>query len=183
MLCRISGCGREDYCAGLCSTHYNRLRTTGTTDPGPRARLPLAERFWAKVDHRGPNECWPWTGKSKNGGYGYIGLTGVSGGHLLSNRAAWMLTNGEIPKGLVIRHTCHNRLCCNPAHLVPGTRADNVSDMWANKGGPRGNAKLTEEQIAAIRADKRGSRKLAPLYGVHDAHIRSIRSKRVWKNI
>jgi hypothetical protein len=53
--------------------------------------------------------------------------------------------------------------------------------MWVNKGGPRGNARLTESQIAAIKCDPRSSRKLAPLYGVSDAHIRHIRSGRAWK--
>jgi hypothetical protein len=55
-----------------------------------------------------------------------------------------------------------------------------VADMWVNKSGPRGNARLTESQIASIRADPRSSRVLAPIYGVSDGHIRSIRNGRTW---
>jgi hypothetical protein len=51
--------------------------------------------------------------------------------------------------------------------------------MWKSNG-PRGNARLSESDIMAIRSDPRSSRKLAPIYGVTDAHIRSIRSKRCW---
>jgi hypothetical protein len=58
-----------------------------------------------------------------------------------------------------------------------------VKDMWVNKGSPRGNARLTESQIAAIKNDPRSSRKLAPIYGVTDAHIRAIRGGRTWKTL
>jgi hypothetical protein len=179
--CKVIGCQSGVFAASLCSKHYNRLRTTGTTDDGPRARRPFEERFWSSV-HKGVGEqCWPWVGNSFLKGYGYISLGGGSAGKILSHRAAWTLTNGPIPKGKVVRHKCHNRLCCNPAHLILGTQADNVEDMWANVGGPRGNARLTPQQIAAIKSDPRSSRKLAPIYGVSDAHIRAIRSGRTWK--
>lgn len=146
----------------------------------------LEERLWRQVAIGGPDECWPWTSKSKTRGYGVLGIGGRGSGKILAHRAAWLVTSGLIPKmvgyhGVVIRHTCNNRLCCNPAHLMVGTQKDNVKDMWANKGGPRGNAKLTEAQIAAIRRDSRSSRVLGPIYGVCDAHIRNIRQGRSWK--
>ena len=179
--CSILGCMAGVFAADLCSRHYNRLRATGTTDDGPRAKLPLEVRFWAKVKRGKPAECWPWIGKSLSNGYGIIGLGTRAQGKMVSNRVAWILTNGEIPSGLVIRHLCHNRLCCNPAHLMPGTLADNVADMWKRKNGPKGNARLSKTQVRAIRQDPRSSRQLAPLYGVSDAHIRSIRQGRCWK--
>ena len=33
-----------------------------------RERAPINERFWPKVDKRGPNECWPFEAKWFNGG-------------------------------------------------------------------------------------------------------------------
>ena len=47
------------------------------------------------------------------------------------HQAAWIIENGPIPDGLIIRHTCnegHNG-CCNINHLVLGTHKDNSRDL------------------------------------------------------
>ena len=186
--CSVSGCESGVYVKGMCSRHYNRLRTTGTTDDGPKARAGLEDRFWKYVDRRDESQCWPWLGSGVDG-YGTLGLgAGRRGRKVLAHRVSWEIFHGKpIPTndeyhGVVVRHTCHNRSCVNPHHLVLGTQADNVADMWANKSGPKGNARLTQSQIIAIKEDPRSSRKLAPVYGVSDAHIRSIRNGRTWKS-
>jgi hypothetical protein len=185
LLCSVEGCKSGVFAAGMCSKHYNRKRTTGTTDDGPKARSGIEVRFWKYVDRRGPDECWTWLGSGVEG-YGTISLGGRAGRKILAHRLSWEIANGPIPEtdeyhGVVVRHRCNNRACVNPNHLVLGTQADNVKDMWINKSGPRGNARLTESQIAAIKSDPRSSRQLAPIYGVSDAHIRSIRNGRTWK--
>jgi hypothetical protein len=52
----------------------------------------------------------------------------------------WEATNGPIPPGLFVCHTCDvnyppgdftYRRCCNVAHLFLGTPKDNVDDMVA----------------------------------------------------
>ena len=58
-------------------------------------------------------------------GYGTFGFDGkVRKAH----RVAYILTFGEIPEGHHILHSCDNPACVNPAHLRPGTRADNMQD-------------------------------------------------------
>lgn len=100
--------------------------------------IPLAERFWAKVDtSAGPEACWPWTG-SKSREYGYIKVLGKN---TPAHRVAYKLQNGEIPEGLDVLHTCDNSLCQNGAHLFTGTALDNVKDCMqkgrrASKVGP-----------------------------------------------
>lgn len=93
------------------------------------------KRFWDKVEVRGPDECWPWLAGGKSEGYGRFQLNGRLG-H--SHRIAYELAVGPIPPGLDIDHTCHNdsdcpggkscphRACCNPAHLEPVTRGENI---------------------------------------------------------
>ncbi len=81
------------------------------------------ERFWAKVDVRSEDECWPWLGCFSSTGYGSSGKTDRS------HRLAYMIANGPIPSGMVVRHSCDFKPCCNPNHLILGTHGDNSRDM------------------------------------------------------
>lgn len=81
------------------------------------------DRFWAKVDRRGDDECWPWLGAISTQGYGRAGKRGYA------HRLAYELAVGSIPDELEIRHACDNPPCCNPAHLSVGERWENVRDM------------------------------------------------------
>lgn len=93
----------------------------------PARSLEVARRFWLKIDKRSQNECWPWLAGTDSGdGYGraYDGYR-TRQAHAL----AWELANGQkIPNGLGALHSCDNPPCCNPAHLRPGTEAENTND-------------------------------------------------------
>jgi hypothetical protein len=114
-----------------------RMYRRGSFDGPARMRIgpklqPLAERFWPKVDRRGPDECWPWLGATAGShGYGAISVCTVGFGRKLqrASRVSYVLANGPLEVGMIVRHACDNPPCVNPAHLVSGTQYDNVQDM------------------------------------------------------
>lgn len=99
-----------------------------------KSTMPLAARFWAKVDVRGPDECWLWK-RCIAGGYGRFGIGSRSDGTRKSERAsrvALTLHLGrELSAGMLACHRCDNPECCNPAHLFEGTVQDNAQDCAA----------------------------------------------------
>lgn len=105
-------------------------KSTGRPTKAQKARL------LAKIEKRGPDECWPWTGSIGTWGYGSFWLDSESG-NMNAHRAAYMLLVGEIAPGLVVCHRCDRPICCNPKHLFLGTPGDNVRDCNA-KGRARG---------------------------------------------
>lgn len=146
----------------------------------------LEERFWSKVDRRGPDECWPWkAGRTVGYGRFFNGMRDVA-----AHRFAYELVIGPIPEGLILDHLCHDhscpipgfdcphRACCNPSHLRPATHRENVlrgegpsakeaRQTHCIRGHPfdEENTYLTPAGWRQCRICKR-RRKMASYYGV-----------------
>lgn len=45
-----------------------------------------------------------------------------------AHRASYIVHNGPIPHGEVVRHTCDNPTCVEPTHLLVGSHWDNAQD-------------------------------------------------------
>lgn len=88
-------------------------------------KMTIEERFWAKVDKRGANDCWLWTGAKYKEGYGQFRISSRDG-RGLAHRFAYTISIGEIPAGLHIDHLCRVRACVNPYHLEPVTQQENT---------------------------------------------------------
>lgn len=100
----------------------------------------------------GPDDCWPWEGYTGISGHGRTTMQGVS---TLASKKAWVLTHGPILSGLCVNHKCDNALCCNPAHMYLGTRADNMIDRWGKTNAEHRSARqrahvLTQDQVTEL---------------------------------
>lgn len=143
-------------------------------------------RFWSKV-HK-TDGCWLWKGWTRSDtNYGLFAITfsipeygSVTANHA-AHRIAYTLTNGPIPPGLDVLHSCDTPPCVNPDHLRAGTDIENAADKIARGRHPRGGrvpgiyipkivlphggvriavrvgerhtfAKLTDEEVRTIRS-------------------------------
>lgn len=160
----------------------------------------LADWFETRYVRGAPDDCWPWMGGTGKHGRGQISLDGQT---VPAPRVAYLLYVADIPDhpshhGNCVLHECDNPPCVNPKHLFVGTHRDNMLDKVA-KGRqpkryernpmPRPNglghykARLTDDQVIAIRADARRSREIADEYGISQSMVCNIKSYRCWTHI
>lgn len=153
--------------------------------------MPVEERFWAKVDKRGPDECWPWMAWADKSGYGRMGLGGHNSRGVGAHRIAYELAAGPIPEGLSVLHRCDNRICVNLAHLFLGTHQDNMDDMMSKgrhgqtgcKGERHPGAKLTDAVVLQIKDATGLHREIAKDFGVSRSLVSQIKSGGIWKHV
>ena len=148
------------------------------------------ERFWSKVDIKGPDDCWLWLGSKLKQGYGRFRIKD----HLvLAHRVAFELSCIKIPARMCVLHKCDTPSCVNPNHLFLGTQADNVHDCIQKGRFTRAvgekykRSSLTEEDILKIRSLREeitiSCRELAELYSVSKTAIEKIVTRQSWKHI
>ena len=58
--------------------------------------------------------CWEWAGSY----------------YCVNGRPPYRFWVPVLPKGMIVRHLCHNPKCVNPLHLRVGTQSENGRDTW-----------------------------------------------------
>jgi hypothetical protein len=152
------------------------------THPVPIPALSEEEkaRFLSKVGAPDENGCMIWQAAVNNrSGFGQFWVQSRS---WPAHRVAWAIANGLAPVTR-LEQTCHNKLCCNPAHMVlrqeKGTRQAPVTadpeevkaeaEIEKETGNPRAVGKrLMEYRRAIVRETIRINR------GTGDREVREI---------
>ena len=143
--------------------------------------LALSEEFFASRSKWQENGCRVAT----NAATGCGGVHVKRGGKQIGiHRLAYEFYVGEIPKGKSILRTCKNKRCINPEHLIISNRSEIAKHTFkTGRKHPRGNVKLTEENVKEIKMSNKPMLHLAKQFGVCEATIRKIKRGEIWKHV
>lgn len=116
---------------------------------GGAERLPLAVRFWTKVEKT--DDCWLWVGSKTKTGYGKLwdGIDRTGSGTIDAHRLSWILHFGPIPEEMYVCHRCDVKVCVRPDHLFLGTPKQNTADMFL-KGRARPGGKISPPMVTNV---------------------------------
>lgn len=157
-----------------------------------KAYLEFEARFYSSVNKEpglGPQgDCWEWTGKIAEGGYG---TTRFRGRNQRAHRAIYQyLTKEELGSKDFICHKCDNKKCVNPAHLFKGDAVSNMADFTSKglnkKGEEVSTSKLTNKNVQEMRllhALGSSYADLAKRYGVTTSCAMNAIKRITWKHI
>jgi len=169
-----SQCAKKAIGRGLCHYHYYKAKRQGTLLQ--HSVVSPDSSFDSRVQKG--SGCWIWIGTRNSYGYGIFLLAGEC--PVRAHRYAYEREKGPIPDGLVVRHSCDNPPCVNPAHLSLGTKADNAADARDRGRMPSGkdhwNAKIRPEEVEKIKNDPRTHAEIGREYGISQGTVSRIKS-------
>lgn len=180
-------CGTSDFICYASKVRLGRTSSCGCIKAELATGRPhlVAGRLRSKTKVDPITGCWEWTASKTSSGYGKIFVVGKL---RAAHRVSYEMRHGAIPNGMRVLHRCDNPACINPDHLFLGSDADNVADMISKgrqqKGSRHYKAKLSENDVRAIRSAKNETpNNLAKQFGVTAATISFIRSGKIWKHV
>lgn len=93
-------------------------------------------------------DCWIFTGPTKNGTHGCVKVGGRGGKVLYTHRISFEAFKGLLNPGNIVMHQCNTPRCCNPYHLRDGTQSENMK--YAYQTGAVGRQEY-EAGISGVR--------------------------------
>jgi hypothetical protein len=149
--------------------------------------MSLCEYIEARCIPEPNSGCWLWLLSIGTHGYGQASMPGAR--VTTAHRVSYIAFKGAIPDGLLVQHSCDNKLCVNPDHLSLGTDKSNSDDKH-RKGRatlesrvftPRADRLLTDAQADDVRNSNEPYIVVARRLGIDSSIVRSIRLGRTYK--
>lgn len=111
----------------------------------------------------------------------------IGGRKLRVHHAVLLAFVGPRPEGAVARHLNDVASDNRVENLAWGTIVENAGDRHRRGGYVKGetdpDARLTNEQVRAIRSDSRSSRIVGHAYGVSHTTVQKIRRGEMWSHV
>ena len=115
-----------------------------------------AKRAWIRLMNRSiitGSGCRVTSNTTEKSGYRYVNVGGIT---TSAHRLSYVIHHGQIPDGMLVRHSCDNPSCFEPSHLLIGTVEDNNDDMMQRGRHCPGGARVSGEMRQAIELVKSG---------------------------
>lgn len=120
---------------------------------------------------------------------GYPRASSSKTGTNILHRQVFISLHGPLPRDVVVRHTCDNRMCINPTHLVAGSQQDNVDDCHTRgrarclKGQEHPRAVMREADVEYVLYSAETNISLADMFNVSPTVISDIRKRKTWTHV
>lgn len=181
-ICSVENCGKPHYGRGFCCAHWERWKRYGNPLEG-RVTHGEAKRYFEKfvLPYEG-DDCHTWPYCRDRNGYAILKDGFV---HRLVCEAA----NGPPPTPEHhAAHSCGNGSegCVTKGHVFWKTRSENEADKLvhgtSNRGRRHGMAKLTEDDVRAIRAlhGELPQTAIARRFKTSPGNVSKIHCKTIW---
>lgn len=186
-LCSIPECCKPRYSRIHCRNHHHRFRKYGDALAGPTSNGEPKKWLEDHVGYDGP-ECLIWPFARRDGEYGRLYEAGERT-QVYAHRVMCELAHGPAPSDLhECAHSCGkgDQGCVSPKHLrwdtIAGNAADRVEHGTENRGERNGQAKLTSEDVRAVRRllPLHSHPEIAEIYGVSRVAISNIATGKRW---
>jgi hypothetical protein len=152
-------------------------------------KLSLSERIERYIISKNDADCWLTNLKSFNNGYIQIK---VKGKKQLIHRLVYELNYGDIPPDKLVSHSCKNKGCINPSHLVLVTfqemkKLRKYTKSSRNQGENHGKSKLDNQKVSEIKLliseNHLTLGQIAYKYRVSYSTVYQIKIGRRWKHL
>lgn len=180
--CSIEGCDGAHFGRGYCHAHYIRFWRHGDPLAGRTSPGELENYYREVVVPYDGQDCLIWPYGRDSNGYGVIGHGTVH---------SRLCEDAHGPKPTPdheVAHKCGkgHEGCVAKRHLRWATRAENQADKVIHgtslKGEANPNRKLTEDEVAAIRAlrGRKTQHQIAAMFGIDQTTVSDVQRRRTW---